>query len=105
MKSVCVFLALVASCAAFAPVSSVRPAVTRRAATPLRVAAPAMELEVQDTWWGDKEYPDSVVLGIGKDVPSAVFGITSVIALSVGSYCVAQSNLLNILSGSTVNGF
>ena len=53
-------------------------------------------------WWGDKEYPPSTVLGIGKDVSSGVFGITSGIALIVGLYCVAQSNLLNILSGSTV---
>jgi len=64
-----------------------------------------MELETQDMWWGDKEYPDSIVLGIGKNVPSNVFGVTSGIALIVGLYCVAQSSLLNILSGSTVNGF
>lgn len=56
-------------------------------------------------WWGDKEYPPSIVLGIGKDVGSTVFGVTSGIALLVGMYCVAQSNLLNILSGSTVNGW
>ena len=37
--------------------------------------------------------------------PVAVFGISSGISLAIGSYCVAQSNLLNILSGSTVNGF
>jgi nitroreductase len=45
------------------------------------------------------------VLGIGKGVSSGVFGVTSAIALVVGLYCVAQSNLLNILSGSTVNGW
>ena len=55
--------------------------------------------------WGDKEYPDSVVLGIGKNVPSKFYGVTSGLALGIGLYCVAQSNLLNILSGSTVNGF
>ena len=54
---------------------------------------------------GDKEYPPSTVLGIGKGVSSGVFGVTSAIALVVGLYCVAQSNLLNILSGSTVNGW
>merc|ERR1719476_781090 len=98
-------LALLGSCAAFAPTSSLRPAaLARRPASALRVA-PAMELEVQDTWWGDKDYPDSIVLGIGKDVPSNVYGITSGLALGIGAYCVAQSNLLNILSGSTVNGF
>ena len=56
-------------------------------------------------WWGDKEYPPSAVLGIGRDVPSLVFGASSGIAFFIGAYCVAQSNLLNILSGSTVNGF
>ena len=55
--------------------------------------------------WGDKEYPDSVVLGIGKNVPSKFYGVTSGLALGIGLYCIAQSNLLNILSGSTVNGF
>merc|ERR1719446_1880590 len=98
-------LALLGSCAAFAPAASLRPAaLARRSASALRVA-PVMELEVQDTWWGDKEYPDSVVLGIGKNVPSKVFGVTSGLAFAIGVYCVAQSNLLNILSGSTVNGF
>mmetsp|Transcript_132768 Transcript_132768/g.234905 ORF Transcript_132768/g.234905 Transcript_132768/m.234905 type:complete len:228 (-) Transcript_132768:149-832(-) len=58
-----------------------------------------------DLWWGDKDYPPSKVLGIGKDVPSIVFGLSSGVALIVGSWCVAQSNLLNILSGSTVNGW
>ena len=42
------------------------------------------------------------MLGIGKNVPSKVFGVTSGLALGIGLYCVAQSNLLNILSGSTV---
>jgi len=54
---------------------------------------------------GDKEYPPSTVLGIGKGVSSGVFGVTSGLALMIGLYCVAQSNLLNILSGSTVNGW
>ena len=50
-------------------------------------------------WWGDKEYPPSIVLGIGKDVGSTVFGVTSGIALLVGMYCVAQSNLLTSFEG------
>ena len=54
---------------------------------------------------GDKEYPPSTVLGIGKGVSSGVFGVTSGIALFIGLYCVAQSNLLNILSGSNINGW
>ena len=98
-------LALLGSCSAFAPAASLRPAaVAQRSATPLRVA-PVMELEVQDTWWGDKDYPDSIVLGIGKNVPSAVYGPLSGVALFIGLYCVAQSNLLNILSGSTINAW
>lgn len=45
------------------------------------------------------------MLGIGKNVPSKFYGVTSGLALGLGLYCIAQSNLLNILSGSTVNGF
>jgi len=102
MKLLFCVAALLGSCTAFAPVA--RPAIQARSVA-LRAAAPVAELEAQDTWWGDKEYPPSIVLGIGKDVSSGVFGVTSGIALAVGLYCVAQSNLLNILSGSTVNGW
>ena len=56
-------------------------------------------------WWGDKDYPPSDVLGIGKDVPSAIYGPAAGVVFFIGCYCVAQSNLLNILSGSTVNGW
>ena len=42
---------------------------------------------------------------VGKDVPSLVLGLMSGFALLIGCSCVAQSNLLNILSGSTVNGW
>ena len=106
MKTVCLVLALAASCAAFAPAAALRPAVARRSASGLpRSTGPAMELETEDMWWGDQDYPPSKVLGIGKDVPSGVYGITSGIALGIGCYSVAQSNLVNILSGSTVNGW
>eukprot|EP00965_Chrysotila_dentata_P188002 6172467-Pleurochrysis_carterae.AAC.2 len=99
-------IAAVAACSAFSPVGSLRPAVAQRAAvSSVRVAETSMELKAQDTWWGDKDYPDSIVLGIGKGVPSIVYSVSSLIALALGSYCVAESNLLNILSGSTVNGF
>jgi len=100
-------LALLGSCSAFAPATPLRPAaLARRPAAAARVA-PQMyeEFEPQDTWWGDKEYPDSVVLGIGKNVPSSIYGPMSGVALAIGLYCIAQSNLVNILSGSTVNGF
>merc|ERR1719171_1471508 len=106
MKAVCMFLALVGSCAAFAPAAAIRPVVAAaRPALAQRAANVVAELETEDMWWGDKEYPPSAVLGIGRDVPSLVFGLSSGIALAIGSYCVAESNLLNILSGSTVNGF
>merc|ERR1719183_1960932 len=99
MKAACIFLALVGTCAAFAPAAAVRPAVAARAAN---VVA---ELETEDMWWGDKDYPPSAVLGIGRDVPSLVFGISSGIALFIGLSCIAESNLLNILSGSNINGW
>merc|ERR1719498_2210405 len=95
-------LALLGSASAFAPASPLRPAaLARRPAAAARVA-PAMyeEFEPQDTWWGDKEYPDSVVLGIGKNVPSSIYGPMSGVALALGLYCIAQSNIVNILSGS-----
>merc|ERR1719171_3030600 len=105
MKVVCVLLGLFGSVSAFAPAASVRPALARAAAVR---SAPVVAYDIpetEDMWWGDKEYPPSAVLGIGRDVPSLVFGISSGLALLIGCYCVAQSNLLNILSGSTVNGF
>ena len=73
----------------------------RSTRTPLHALRQAPKDSALLRRWGDKEYPDSVVIGIGKNV----FGVTSGLALGIGLYCVAQSNLLNILSGSTVNGF
>ena len=106
MKVTLALLALlVASCSAFAPSASLRPAALARRAAAAPRLAPTMELETEDMWWGDKEYPDSKVLGIGRNVPSAIYGPASGISLAIGCYCVAQSNLVNILSGSTVNGF
>ena len=43
-----------------------------------------VEPEPQDLWWGDKEYPPSAVLGIGRDVPSLVYGISSGLVLFIG---------------------
>ena len=103
MKTLILCITL-SSAAAFAPTATLRPAVARAVAPSVR-PQPVMELETQDMWWGDKDYPPSRVLGIGENVPSGVFGIGSGLAFTVGIYCVAQSNLLNILSGSTVNGF
>ena len=106
MKVACLVLGLVASCSAFTAGAAVRPALARTAA-PARTAGVVAytEPEAQDLWWGDKEYPPSEVLGIGKDVPSLVYGITAPIALFIGLWCVADSNLLNILSGSNINGW
>ena len=107
MKAVfALIVALFGSADAFSA-GAVRPGaalISRRAAA---TAAPLMytEPEPQDLWWGDKEYPPSEVLGIGANVPSLVYGVSSGLALFIGCYCVAQSNLVNILSGSTVNGF
>jgi len=85
---------------------TVRPAVALRGSVARTAPIVAYEEPVpQDLWWGDKEYPPSEVLGIGKDVPSLVLGLMSGFALLIGCSCVAQSNLLNILSGSTVNGW
>jgi len=64
-----------------------------------------LAIEAEDMWWGDKDYPPSKVLGIGRNVGSKFYGITSGLAFGIGIYCIAQSNLLNTLSGSTVNGW
>lgn len=55
-----------------------------------------------DMSWEGK-YPPSDVLGFGKDVPSSLYLFSSVIALILGSYCVAQSNIFGTLSATTVN--
>lgn len=62
-----------------------------------RVVAPRM-----DTSWEGKS-PPSDVLGIGKDVPSSLYLLGSVIALLLGSYSVYMSNFFNRLSAESVN--
>jgi hypothetical protein len=47
--------------------------------------------------------PPSSVLGIGKSIPSSVFGPLSLIAFVVGTYCVHESNIFHSLSATTVN--
>ncbi len=101
-----VLATLAASCdallgASYAPLAP-RAALAPRTRTPPPLAY--TEYEPQDTWWGDKDAPPSIVLGVGKDVPSQFYAITSGLALAIGIYCVAESNLFNVLSGSTVNG-
>jgi len=70
-----------------------------------RRPAAALAIEAEDMYWGDQDYPPSRVLGIGRNVGSNFYGITSGLAFGIGCWCIAQSNLLNILSGSTVNGW
>merc|ERR1719198_1105614 len=107
MLRIALVASLAASCSAFAA-AGVRPAAAPLLARPAARTAGVVAYTVpepDDMWWGDKEYPPSKVLGIGKDVPSLVYGLSSGIVFFIGCYCVAQSNLLNILSGSTVNGW
>merc|ERR1719387_700257 len=78
MKGALAFLCLLGSAAAFAP-AALRPAVMQRSVAAAPAAAGAVMVdrsEAADTWWGDKDYPPSIVLGIGKDVPSSIFGST-----------------------------
>ena len=101
-----VLITLAASCDALLGASHAklapRNALAPRPRTPTTLAY--TEYEPQDTWWGDKDAPPSIVLGVGKDVPSQFYAVTSGLALALGLYCVAESNLFNVLSGSTVNG-
>jgi len=107
MKSVCLIAAFAcAAVSAFSPAARIaRPAAVAR---PAVRPAPMMVAEdgtPEDMWWGDQDYPPSRVLGIGRNVPSIVYGITSGISLGIGCYSFAQSNLVNTLSGQTVNGW
>ena len=47
--------------------------------------------------------PPSAVLGVGKSIPSAVFGPLSLVALAVGTLCVHESNIFHSLSAESVN--
>lgn len=51
----------------------------------------------------DSKYPDSSVLGLGKDVPSSLYIIASALALPLGCYSVYMSNIVNPLSAELVN--
>ena len=67
-----------------------------------RVAAkPARATVRMDTSW--EGYPRSDVLGLGKDVPSSLYLLSSVVALILGSYCVYMSNLFQPLSPGNLN--
>ena len=58
--------------------------------------------ETRCTAWEGK-YPPSEVLGLGKDVPSSLFILSSVVALLLGCYSVYMSNLAHPLSPESVN--
>eukprot|EP00184_Porphyridium_aerugineum_P001135 CAMPEP_0184694896 /NCGR_PEP_ID=MMETSP0313-20130426/2708_1 /TAXON_ID=2792 /ORGANISM="Porphyridium aerugineum, Strain SAG 1380-2" /LENGTH=118 /DNA_ID=CAMNT_0027153261 /DNA_START=150 /DNA_END=506 /DNA_ORIENTATION=- len=47
--------------------------------------------------------PKSEVLGLGKEVPSALYAIASVFALGLGCWSVTQSNLFSPLTAQSVN--
>eukprot|EP00596_Hydrurales_sp_CCMP1899_P001846 CAMPEP_0119039120 /NCGR_PEP_ID=MMETSP1177-20130426/8454_1 /TAXON_ID=2985 /ORGANISM="Ochromonas sp, Strain CCMP1899" /LENGTH=111 /DNA_ID=CAMNT_0007002601 /DNA_START=83 /DNA_END=418 /DNA_ORIENTATION=- len=53
------------------------------------------------SYW-DGDAPPSSVLGVGAKVPSAIFGVGSLLALGVGLYCVGESNVFHQLKESTV---
>lgn len=48
-------------------------------------------------------YPDSSVLGLGKDVPSGLYIIASALALPLGCYSCYMSNIFTALSAESVN--
>lgn len=52
-------------------------------------------------WEG--KYPPSDVLGLGKDVPSTLYILASVVALLLGCYSVYKSNIAQPLTPETVN--
>lgn len=87
-----------ALCAASASAFSVgmRPVSARSALVRTRAAAAPVQM-------AEYKYPASSTLGIGKNVPSNVYAISSLLCLAVGVTCTAQSNILNVLSAQTIN--
>ncbi|KAK1865537.1 hypothetical protein I4F81_008067 [Pyropia yezoensis] len=55
-----------------------------------------------DTYWEGKA-PPSTVLGLGKNVPSGLYLLSSVLALALGSYAVYKSNLVSPLTPASVD--
>eukprot|EP01041_Mallomonas_annulata_P005031 gene5031-10076_t len=55
----------------------------------------------ESTYWEGK--PPSSVLGVGKSIPSAVFGPLSIVAFILGTYCIHESNIFNQVTVTTIN--
>lgn len=55
-----------------------------------------------DTSWTGKS-PPSTVLGLGKEVPSSLYILSSALAFVLGCYSVYKSNLITPLSAESVN--
>lgn len=69
-----------------------------------RVHAPSTGTRVVPRMAESKsKYPSSSVLGLGKDVPSSLYLLASVIALLLGGYSVYKSNLQSPLTPDGVN--
>lgn len=49
-----------------------------------------------------EQYPSSDVLGLGKDVPSFLYALSSAPAFVFGCWAVYQSNIANILTAGNV---
>lgn len=79
------------------PTPALRVNSRRAAAAPAIRNSPRMS-----TYWEGKA-PPSTVLGLGQDVPSTLYLLSSVIALGLGSYCVYMSNLVSPLTPQSVN--
>eukprot|EP00187_Rhodella_violacea_P006096 CAMPEP_0174897478 /NCGR_PEP_ID=MMETSP0167-20121228/14223_1 /TAXON_ID=38298 /ORGANISM="Rhodella maculata, Strain CCMP736" /LENGTH=131 /DNA_ID=CAMNT_0016137483 /DNA_START=65 /DNA_END=460 /DNA_ORIENTATION=- len=74
--------------------------VARPAARPATL--PTTTRMVEDTFW-EGGAPPSKVLGVGKNVPGALFLALSVVSLGAGGYCCAESNIFNALTPESVN--
>jgi hypothetical protein len=73
------------------------------AVAPARAARGARSGVVRmDTKWSG-DYPPSVVLGLGQNVPSSLYALASVPALLLGCFGIYQSNFAHILTPDTVN--
>ncbi|CAM9198252.1 unnamed protein product [Heterosigma akashiwo] len=86
-------LCLIGMAAAFQAPSRFQSAVTKPVA-PLKMA--------EDMSWEGKAPPSKVLGPFLSNLPSGILGPVSLAMLAAGTYCVHESNILNVLNAETV---
>jgi hypothetical protein len=65
----------------------------------LRAVRPAAS---ESTFW-EGAAPPSRVLGIGENIPTAVFAALSIVAFVLGTWCILQSNIFHQITVTTIH--